>query len=341
MPTEEEHQIIDTFSKIVLDIMMLTRPPLIPDRFASVDSFRTLYETLVSLRTFLFAVSEGNLSEPVALKGYIGGTLKTLQANLKHMTWQTKMVSSGDFSQRIEFMGEFANSFNSMVMQLNQTLKELMEHKSELLKINEDLSKEILTRKKTETALRESKEVLQFLATTDSLTGLYNRRHFNELSKQEIARACRYSRPLSVILFDLDYFKSINDTYGHWNGDIVLQRVATLTKKALRKTDIAARYGGEEFILLLPETSSETGATVAEKLRCQIEKTIIEADKHSIKLTASFGVTDYSGKSDPTKSQDRILFEIFTNADKALYASKNTGRNRVTVHQTQAIYVRE
>ncbi len=220
-----------------------------------------------------------------------------------------------------------------MVMQLDQTILELVNHKSELLKANEDLVKEISIRKKTEAALRESKEVLQILATTDTLTGLNNRGHFNELAKNEIARTCRYSRPLSVVMFDIDLFKSINDTYGHWNGDIVLQRVATITKKMLRKTDIAARYGGEEFILLLPETPAQMAASVAEKLRKQIEDTVVKTETHSIKLTASFGVSDYPGKDDP-KSQDRILFEIVTNADNAMYASKNSGRNRITIHQS-------
>ena len=333
MLTKEEHNGVDTISKLVLDILTLARPPLMPDLFAPVESFQTLYATLISLRAFLSAVSEGNLSEPVVFKGYVGGTLKTLQANLKHMTWQTKRVASGDFSQRVEFMGEFAHSFNTMVMQLDQTILELVNHKSELLKANEDLVKEISIRKKTEAALRESKEVLQILATTDTLTGLNNRGHFNELAKNEIARTCRYSRPLSVVMFDIDLFKSINDTYGHWNGDIVLQRVATITKKMLRKTDIAARYGGEEFILLLPETPAQTAARVAEKLRKQIEDTVVKTETHSIKLTASFGVSDYPGKDDP-KSQDRILFEIVTNADNAMYASKNSGRNRITIHQS-------
>jgi diguanylate cyclase len=100
----------------------------------------------------------------------------------------------------------------------------------------------------------------------------------------------------------------------------------------LRKTDIAARYGGEEFILLLPETSAKTAGTVAEKLRKQIEDTVVKTEKHSVKLTAGFGVSDYPGKTEP-KSQDRILFEIVTNADNALYASKNSDRNRVTIHQ--------
>lgn len=334
MPTQEEHNMIDTLSKLVLDIMTLTKPPLMPDRFVSVDSFQTLYAALISLRAFLSAISEGNLSESVSFKGYIGGTLKTLQANLKHMTWQTKRVASGDFSQRIEFMGEFARSFNTMVIQLDQTIKELVNHKSELLKANENLVKEIFIRKKTEAALRESREVLRVLANTDTLTGLNDRGHFNELAKNEIARTCRYSRPLSVIMFDIDFFKSINDAYGHWNGDIVLQRVATITKKMLRKTDIAARYGGEEFILLLPETSAKTAAAVAEKIREKIENTIVKTEQYSIKLTASFGVTDYPGKADP-ESQDRILFEVVTNADKALYASKNSGRNRVTIHQSE------
>jgi diguanylate cyclase (GGDEF)-like protein/PAS domain S-box-containing protein len=126
MPPKKEHDIVDELSKLLLDIMMLGNPPHVPARFASVDSLQTLYANLISLRDFLYATSNGDLSREVSFKGYLGGTLKTLQANLRHITWQTKMVASGDFTQRVEFMGEFSQSFNAMVIQLDQTLNELV-----------------------------------------------------------------------------------------------------------------------------------------------------------------------------------------------------------------------
>lgn len=152
---KEERDLVDELSKLLLNIMMFGDPPQVPARFGSVDSLNTLHANLISLRDFLYAASNGDMSRQVAFKGYIGGTLKTLQANLKHMTWQTKMIASGDFTQRIEFMGEFSQSFNAMVTQLDQTLKELVRDETELCQVNEHLVKEINIRKKTEEALRE------------------------------------------------------------------------------------------------------------------------------------------------------------------------------------------
>jgi diguanylate cyclase (GGDEF)-like protein len=313
---------------------MLATPPPVPPGLASVKSFQDLHAGLISLREFLNDVSNGDLSKQVPLKGYIGGALKTLQANLRHMTWQTKMVASGDFTQRVEFMGEFSRSFNAMVMQLDQSLKELVSKKTELTKANEDLLKEIAIRKQTEEALLESQETLSFLAVTDSLTGLYNRRHFNKLAEDEITRTLRYEHPLSVIMFDLDFFKRINDTFGHAAGDMALKMVATITKAMVRAVDIPARYGGEEFIVLLPETPVAEAAAIAERLRSRIEETPVQVEKCPITITASFGVSDYLGKTD-SQPHERVLAEFVSNADQALYASKNAGKNRVTVYEPE------
>lgn len=334
MPSEKEHNMVDELSKLLLDTMMLATPPQVPGHFASVDSFQTLHADLLSLRDFLYAASNGDLSKHVAFKGYIGGALKTLQANLKHMTWQTKMVASGDFTQRMEFIGEFSQSFNTMVMQLDQTMKELVRKETELSQANKELIKEINIRKQTEAALRESEEALRLLAITDSLTGLYNRRHFNKLAEDEIGRALRYSRPLSVMMFDIDFFKHVNDSFGHVIGDMVLKMVAKTTKRMVRTTDIPARYGGEEFIVLLPETPVAEAASVAEKLRKRIEDTTVQAEKCPITITLSFGVSDYLGKTN-SKPDESVLSEFVANADRALYASKKAGRNRVTVYESE------
>lgn len=334
MPIEKEQVIVEQLSKLLLDIMMLSEPPSVPDRFASVESLQTLCVTLVSLREYLNAVSNGDMGKRIPLRGYLGGTLKTLQANLRHMTWQTKMVASGDFSQRIEFMGDFSESFNAMVIQLDQTLKELVKKKTELSNLNEDLLKEIIIRKQTEAALRLSQEELSRLATTDSLTSLYNRRHFNELAVEEIVRALRYSRPLSVMIFDIDFFKRVNDTFGHSGGDMVLTMVARTVKEMLRTTEIPARYGGEEFIVLFPETSAPEAAEVAERLRRRIEETAFQVQNGKIMITASFGVSDCLRKSHP-RPYESVLSEFVSSADRAMYLSKNTGRNRITVFRSE------
>ena len=330
MPFDKELLIAEELAGLLLDTLLRPEPPALPEGYAGVDSLQTLYSNLRELRNFLYAASNGDLSAKVPLRGYVGGTLKTLQSNLRHMTWQTKMVASGDFSQRIEFMGEFSESFNAMVMQLDRTLQELMAKKTELSQANEELHKEIVIRKETEAALRKSEEELRLLAMTDALTGLFNRRHFNRVAEEEISRTLRYQHPLSVMAFDIDHFKRVNDTFGHSNGDRVLAMIGRITREVLRSTEVAARYGGEEFIVLLPETAASAAAAVAERLRVKIEETVLQSEKGPIAVTASFGVSDALRSSD-AKPQDQLLSEFVSSADHAMYASKGAGRNRVTV----------
>ncbi len=334
---EKEYEIVDKLSKLLLKLIMQSNPPAIPSSYTSIESLQHLYTDLIMLRDFLYAASNGDLSMEITQRGYIAGTIKALQANLKHLTWQTKMVASGDFSQRVEFMGEFSESFNTMVTQLDGTLKELIGKEKELSRTNEELLKEIAIREKTEKALRESERALSLQAVTDSLTGLYNRRHFYKLAGIEVHKALRYLHPISVMMFDIDFFKQINDTYGHPAGDAVIKMIADISRKELRSSDILARYGGEEFIVMLPETSASNAFILGERLRKAIETETIETDNREISVTASFGISDYNNelKKQSLGKGGKILSELISNTDRALYASKNAGRNRVTIHQSE------
>ncbi|OHW63269.1 putative diguanylate cyclase YdaM [Andreesenia angusta] len=161
---------------------------------------------------------------------------------------------------------------------------------------------------------------LETISYVDNLTKIYNRHKFLELAESELSRSIRYGSDLSFILFDLDHFKKVNDTYGHNEGDLVLRKVAKIVSANLRKTDIFARWGGEEFIVLLPETSLENAYTTAEKIRQAVECQQFGKVK---KLTISLGVsTVYNCKN---------LLASIDLADKALYESKQNGRNRTTV----------
>jgi len=332
MHSENKDITVNKLSQFLLDVMTRKRCPLLPDDFASIDSVQDLYLHIVSLRNFLSAAANGDFSSEVLFKGYIGGTLKTLQANLKHVTWQTKMVASGDFSQRVDFMGEFSQSFNTMVIELDRILSELVKKESELNRLNEELLKEISIRKQAEATILEREEALRVLAITDSLTGLYNKRHFNDTAKDEIERAMRYTYPLSIVIFDIDFFKRINDALGHLIGDKVLKRFADIIKSGIRASDILARYGGEEFIILLPETPVEETHVLIERVRKRIEATTFEVEKCSIRITASFGIDGLLLKKKPQQKPEQILSEMVANADHAMYASKHAGRNKTTIY---------
>lgn len=157
-------------------------------------------------------------------------------------------------------------------------------------------------------------------AHTDYLTQLHNRKIFEELLDKEILRSLRYNTVFSLILVDIDFFKSVNDTYGHDVGDIVLQEFAQILKHTVRESDIVARWGGEEFIILCPQTSLEGSALLAENIR---EKIATHTFSVVGNITASFGVVDYYKDHDATM--------LFKEVDNALYSSKIEGRNRVTL----------
>jgi diguanylate cyclase (GGDEF)-like protein len=288
-----------------------------------------LYANLLDLRQFFLSLVKGDLSRELRLKGYVAGALKSLQANLRHLTWQTQMIASGDFSQRVDFMGDFSTAFNSMVSQLDESQRQIREKETELTRINMELRQEIELRKKTEESLRKSEELYRQLAITDPLTGIYNRRHFFQLAISELQRSQRYSRPLAVIMMDVDYFKRINDCYGHAVGDQVLQELATLIRRDLRVIDIFARYGGEEFIVLLPETDLRSVSATAERLRGKIAGAPLSIEQCQIKITISLGATSFSPTKGLHSGKLETIDALIDLADKALYEAKEAGRNRV------------
>ena len=164
---------------------------------------------------------------------------------------------------------------------------------------------------------------VQTMATIDWLTNLYNRRHFFRLGEEEIARARRYEHPISVIMIDIDHFKSINDSHGHSVGDEVLCSIAKRILAGLRQSDIAGRYGGEEFAIVLPETDLPSAAgIVAERLRDTIAARPIETAEGPLHVTISVGVAGV----DTTREN---LLDALSHADSGLYAAKHAGRNRV------------
>jgi diguanylate cyclase (GGDEF)-like protein len=164
-------------------------------------------------------------------------------------------------------------------------------------------------------------ENLTNAAAIDPLTGCYNRREFENQLKRNISGAIRHKNDLSVFMFDLDHFKKINDTYGHLAGDKVLQEVVSLMQKNMRTGDILARYGGEEFIAILPETGKIKAMELADRLRIKISKKIIVHNDDTIKVTASFGVSELNRCADMTR--------IIQDADTMLYKAKLNGRNTV------------
>lgn len=202
-------------------------------------------------------------------------------------------LSEGELDERIQWhiddeFGRIANAINAMAAKLAQNQQELIE-----------------------------------IATLDGLTGVFNRREFNRLLTIEVERSRRDHHPVSMVMVDIDHFKSINDTYGHQSGDVALQWVSSLLKREIRPGDIAARYGGEEFALILPNTDEADAGVVAERIRFKMESELVPLPKGlAIPVTASLGCATFPHVGD---SEERLM----NAADKALYRAKETGRNRV------------
>jgi diguanylate cyclase (GGDEF)-like protein len=172
--------------------------------------------------------------------------------------------------------------------------------------------------------LRAANERLLQMAVTDPLTGLANRRALNETLQREIERSRRHGHALGVVLFDIDRFKAVNDTYGHGAGDRVLRHVAEVAAGIVRASDLLGRYGGEEFLLLAPETDRSKALYLAERIRTVLHDTAVQVDHTTIHVSASFGVA-------LLQESDRDAAALIARADAALYAAKAAGRDQVIV----------
>jgi len=161
---------------------------------------------------------------------------------------------------------------------------------------------------------------LEKLSITDPLTGSNNRRYFYGAGRNLFKLSIRHKRSLSALMLDIDYFKKVNDTYGHDIGDDVLKKVAQTCQRFIRETDLSARYGGEEFCFLFPEANSSQALIIAEKLRVALSKLELEANGKNISITASFGVSECDPNEDSLES-------LIKKSDEALYKAKRKGRN--------------
>lgn len=170
---------------------------------------------------------------------------------------------------------------------------------------------------------KKTEEELLRLAATDPLTGAYNRREFSLMVEREALRSHRYHHALSLIMFDLDLFKKLNDSYGHTAGDKALQRFTTLCTNTLRNVDIFGRWGGEEFVALLPETDIEGASIIAERLRKIVGESVLTYNEHKISFTVSIGIAQF-------KDGETTIEGPLSRADSAVYDAKKAGRNRIS-----------
>lgn len=391
-------QAVEALQKLLRDPQA---SPLPPAELRGHAGFTALYQELSALRTHLTHICRGDLRHPIHERGPLSGCLKSLQARLRHLTWQVQMVAAGDFSQRVEFLGEFSQAFNEMTEALARTKAELERSEARYRLLAEYAADVIVTLDRegrfvyvspsvfsllgytpdhltgrplseitpmegcpvpgtvVELTIRchdgstrwvevstaalpedagdgavrvcvfrdisERKRLesdLKQMATTDGLTGAYNRRFFVEICHQEILRAERRLRPIAIVLMDIDHFKRVNDRFGHTAGDEVLRQLVETGRKTLRSEDVLGRLGGDEFAVLLPGTTLEQAARVAERLRSTYEQLKVPARSGTVRFTVSCGVAEW-------QPHFQTVEDLLQRADCALYKAKNAGRNCV------------
>ncbi|MDX9973930.1 MAG: GGDEF domain-containing protein [FCB group bacterium] len=300
LSVKEEH--VDRLTAVVSGIVEGTTPSLLELPFdASVNELTQLacyvnvliaeYNTLAK---FASSISRGDLDCESPRGGmHALHSLKNLHANLRHLTWKTEQIARGDFSQRVDFMGDFSKSFNSMVEQLASARQELLRKNDEL----------------------------DTVSRTDPLTGLLNRRGAGEIIDRELHRAKRTKRPFVICMADIDHFKKINDTHGHDAGDAVLVNVAQALMKQVRQEDLCARWGGEEFLILLTETELLPALAAGERLRLAVEAGATPCNGIDVQATISAGMSVYNDGED--------IDSCVRRSDLCLYKAKEGGRNQI------------
>ena len=316
---------LDAALSILSDYIAKSKPPAIPPELQSNEALKKLIKQLTEVRTALAGLSQGDLGTPIALRGYVGGLLKALQGNVRHMLWMIHQVAEGTLTHRIDSMGDFSKSFNIMAQALQEARDALERQKELYAKQSEELKVEVEAKIKVQEALKNELAYQQQLASTDALTGVSNRRYIMKLAELELVRCRRNNSPLCMSMMDIDHFKTINDTLGHQVGDQVLRHLAAAIMQNSRSYDAIGRYGGDEFIILFPSTKLEDALIALERLRASI----LEGDYASCedaKYTISIGLTVVY-----PHQHDISVEDLIKKADDALYQAKDEGRNRIFV----------
>ncbi len=312
------------------------------ERVESCDSLDYFISLRKDLMDIVAAYSLKNEEEMNNITGFIkeiGDRLATLeQSLLESHTMQGKvleddMAFNDGISDELKNIGTTVNSCEEIteltgfvIEHINRIGSELENrHEDYVIRIENSNSESDKLKGHFKTIisnLEHKNKILEEQSSKDPLTGIYNRRTFMERLDEEYERYQRYKTPFSLLFFDVDHFKIVNDTYGHEAGDKALKGIAVSSSQILRKTDVLARYGGEEFVVILYETGLEKAVKAAEKLRLLIEEAHFEYDNTVVPITISIGVTEVC-KNDSTPS------DIVNRADKYLYRAKQTGRNMV------------
>ena len=302
LESEEKYRIITEYMADLITILDLDL------------NFVYISPSVLRLRGFTVEEAMAQTVEQVVAPESLGTLLTIFNEELK-----LEAAGADPRRHRIEEVEHYCKDGSSIWMELSLSFIRDKDQKPTAIII---VSRDIDDRKRAEEALRKSEERYRELSIVDDLTQLYNSRHFHEQLKSEASRVNRYGQPLTLLMADIDNFKSFNDAYGHVEGDEVLSRFGQVVKRCLRETDSAYRYGGEEFTVLLPMTTSKDGLILAERIRKELKKEIFSPlSGEEIHVTMSIGLGQYQPHED---------MKIFVRrVDELMYQAKKNGKDRV------------
>lgn len=290
LPAYSGEEALEVFSTNQVDVVVTDI------RMGGMDGFELMKQLHLVDDNLNVIVMTGFDSYDAVLKALQAGAYDYLQKPLDNHSALLNAVDRAHASVKLQ------RENTSLVLQLEASHEKLSMANSRLIEANHKLKR---------------------LAATDTLTMLFNRRYFDQVLKREVDRRNRYKLPLSMVMVDIDYFKTINDKYGHEAGDNALKQVSSILVDCARTADIVARYGGEEFVIVLPQTSPESATVFAERIRASIEAADFQLlDGMSCKLTTSVGLAGVDATHGPIPVQSLVAA-----ADKALYEAKSKGRN--------------
>ena len=280
-------------------------PKMLPVTVLVERDYNEIYAAWIRLRNFFLGFVSVLIIIVAAVALYIG---RSIVIPLESLIGATRHIVDGDLNVRVDVkqsdeVGQLANMFNLMTDKLQQNHEEIMAANA---------------------AMRQQNQMLEALSVTDSMTGLLNRSKLDAVLTDELARFGRNKRPFSVLMIDVDHFKTLNDNLGHIVGDEILIAVAKVLANSIRSVDFAARYGGDEFVVILTETTADAAIKTAERIRMQVAEVGNKLKEHKIAITLSIGISH-------SLLEDKSPTLLLARVDNALYEAKKAGRNRIHV----------
>lgn len=280
-------------------------PKMLPVTVLVERDYNEIYAAWIRLRNFFLGFVSVLIIIVAAVALYIG---RSIVIPLESLIGATRHIVDGDLNVRVDVkqsdeVGQLANMFNLMTDKLQQNHEEIMAANA---------------------AMRQQNQMLEALSVTDSMTGLLNRSKLDAVLTDELARFGRNKRPFSVLMIDVDHFKTLNDNLGHIVGDEILIAVAKVLANSIRSVDFAARYGGDEFVVILTETTADAAIKTAERIRMQVAEVGNKLKEHKIAITLSIGISH-------SLLEDKSPTLLLARVDNALYEAKKAGRDRIHV----------